>query len=62
MKTYKITLKDGKEITGISNGKIYAGSVYINRPENGAIKINGEESFRKSITISASDIKSVKIL
>jgi len=67
MKTYTITMKNGEVYTGKSNGKIYNGKVYVNRPDGGYItivKLSGEviESFRKEFILDVSEIKSVKSL
>ena len=66
MKNLEITLKNGKIYTGASNGKVYGGKVYLNRPQGGFIKVteNGEsfESSRKDMIIEASEIKSAKVI
>jgi hypothetical protein len=58
MKTYKITMKNGKCYIGNTRGAIN-GEVVLSRPNGGHIMVDGEESFRKTITISKSEIKNV---
>ena len=66
MKTLEITLKNGKIYTGASNGKIYGGKVYLNRPANGFIKVteNGEtfESSKKDMVFEATEILTAKAI
>jgi hypothetical protein len=66
MKTIEITLKNGKKYTGVSNGKIYGGKVYLNRPANGFIIVieNGQsfESARKDMVFETNEILTAKAI
>lgn len=54
----KITMKSGKVYEGFWNGKIYNGEIYLNKPNNGNIMVDGCVSGRSKIVICTDDVES----